>query len=304
MEGETETLYLQLLKLSPINSEESLDHILTTLWKTRKTGLQSTEKSTIQALLNLPTAAQLDPVLACLRSLIRKCVRENFTGDDLLKLFPPDLSLDLQSILLLLLEKYQNQWKEEISGETVPSLKPIQYFNGSKYFQALSTVSYHVKASLLPSFASFPSTVSTPLWPHLDDTITNFNHNDLGVSAPVIADSSVASLGPMQFQHDAGSPTYLGSLPCLKSMTWTMEKSNSVPGNRVALISLKLQDYSMSSSGEIEVKFQLTKDILEAMLRSLTYISEQLSSLFRIGLPCYRLGLRPGQQRRSKSSKL
>ncbi|KAJ0113786.1 hypothetical protein Patl1_02631 [Pistacia atlantica] len=262
MEGETETLYLQLLKLSPINSEESLDHILTTLWKTRKTGLQSAEKSTIQALLNLPTPAQLDPVLACLRSLIRKCVCENFTGDDLLKLFPPDLSLDLQSILLLLLEKYQNQWKEEISGET--NLLPR------------STVSYHVKASLLPSF---PSTVSTPLWPHLDDTITNFNHNDLGVSAPVIADSSVAPLGPMQFQHDAGSPTYLGSLPCLKSMTWNMEKNNSVPGNRVALISLKLQDYSMSSSGEIEVKFQLTKDILEAMLRSLTYISEQLSTL-------------------------
>lgn len=45
---------------------------------------------------------------------------------------------------------------------------------------------------------------------------------------------------------------------------------------------LQLQDYTKSSSGETEVKFQLTKDTLEAMLRSLTYISEQLSSMVSI----------------------
>ncbi|CAL5435469.1 unnamed protein product [Camellia sinensis] len=55
--------------------------------------------------------------LACLRSLIRKCVNENFTGDDILKLFPPDLPLDLQSTLILLFQKYQDQWKEEMSRE-------------------------------------------------------------------------------------------------------------------------------------------------------------------------------------------
>ncbi|XP_044465006.1 uncharacterized protein LOC123195394 isoform X2 [Mangifera indica] len=265
MEGEAEALYLQLHKLSAITSEEGIDRILTTLWKTRKTGLQSTQKSSIQALLNLPSPTQLDPVLACLRSLIRKCARENFSADDLLKLFPPDLSLDLQSILILLLQKYQNQWKEEISRETNSLTR--------------STDSNHAKANLLPTFASFPSFVSTPMWLHQDDTVTNFNHNQLGVSTPVIVDSSVAPLGPMQFQRDAGPPTNLGSIPCLKSMTWTMEKSNSVPGNRVAVISLKLQDYNKSPSGEIEVKFQLTRDILEAMLRSLTYIGEQLSNL-------------------------
>ncbi|XP_044465007.1 uncharacterized protein LOC123195394 isoform X3 [Mangifera indica] len=239
MEGEAEALYLQLHKLSAITSEEGIDRILTTLWKTRKTGLQSTQKSSIQALLNLPSPTQLDPVLACLRSLIRKCARENFSADDLLKLFPPDLSLDLQSILILLLQKYQNQWKEEISRET------------SSYQNSLtrSTDSNHAKANLLPTFASFPSFVSTPMWLHQDDTVTNFNHNQLGVSTPVIVDSSVAPLGPMQFQRDAGPPTNL------------------------------LQDYNKSPSGEIEVKFQLTRDILEAMLRSLTYIGEQLSNL-------------------------
>ncbi|XLU41935.1 hypothetical protein S245_036749, partial [Arachis hypogaea] len=35
-------------------------------------------------------------VLACLRSLIRKCTYQNFASNELVKLFPPDLPLDLQ----------------------------------------------------------------------------------------------------------------------------------------------------------------------------------------------------------------
>ncbi|KAK0602681.1 hypothetical protein LWI29_035918 [Acer saccharum] len=264
MEGET--LYAQLHKLSSINSEEALDQILTTLWNTRKTGLQPPQKSHIQSLLNLPSPSQLDPVLACLRSLIRKCVRDNFTSDDLLKLFPPDLSLDLQSNIILLLQKYQNQWKEEMSREQHPVPR--------------TSVSYHVKTIAPPSFTSFPSSViSTPLWPHQDDPVTNFNHNDLGATTPVIVDNTVASLSPMLLQRDVSPPDNLRNLPNLKSMTWTMEKSNSVPGDRVAVINLKLQDYTKSPSGEIDVKFQLTKDTLEAMLTSLAYISEQLSNV-------------------------
>ncbi|KAL5767732.1 hypothetical protein ACOSQ2_014515 [Xanthoceras sorbifolium] len=263
MEGET--LYVHLHKLSSINSEEAVDQILTSLWKTRKTGLHPPQKSHLQALLNLPSPSQLDPVLACLRSLIRKCVRENFTSDDILKLFPPDLSLDLQSILILLLQKYQNQWKEEMAREQHPVPR--------------TSVSYHVRTSVPPSFTSVPSSViSTPLWPHQDDPVTNFNHYDLGASIPVIADNTVARLSPMILQRDASPPDNLRNLPSLKSMTWTMEKSNSVPADRVAVINFKLQDYSKSPSGELEVKFELSKDTLEAMLTSLAYISEQLSN--------------------------
>ncbi|KAK8636039.1 hypothetical protein V6N13_004749 [Hibiscus sabdariffa] len=58
-----------------------------------------------------------------------------------------------------------------------------------------------------------------------------------------------------------------------------MENLNSAPANRVAIVHLKLQDCTKSPSEEIEVKFQLTKDAIEAMLRSLTYISEQLSNM-------------------------
>eukprot|EP00268_Persea_americana_P005974 TRINITY_DN12087_c0_g1_i1.p1 TRINITY_DN12087_c0_g1~~TRINITY_DN12087_c0_g1_i1.p1 ORF type:complete len:132 (-),score=18.68 TRINITY_DN12087_c0_g1_i1:564-959(-) len=126
---EEDTLHLHLHKLSsclstpaPSDSNEStstLEQVLETLWQTRKTGLTPHQKSYIQSLLNLPSPQDLDPVLACLRSLIRNTVHRNFTGNDIQKLFPVDLPLELQSILLMLLQKYQNQWQEEASRDQV-----------------------------------------------------------------------------------------------------------------------------------------------------------------------------------------
>ncbi|XP_059463280.1 uncharacterized protein LOC132192087 isoform X2 [Corylus avellana] len=248
MEDDTR-VYQQLRKLACItSSEEALDHILSILWNTRRTGLRPPDKSHIQSLLNLPSPAELDPVLACLRSLIRKCAHHNFSGDDLLKLFPPDLPLDLQTLLVLSFHKYQNQWKEDLSTQ-------------QQHSSQRTSESYQV-----PSFPSSSDISSTPLWPRQDDPVARLNRgaNDLGAFAPSVAGSGL--------QRDALLPDNPGILPRLKSMTWTME-------NRVAVISLKLQDYSKSPLGEMEVKFQLTRDTLEAMLKSMTYISEQLSSM-------------------------
>ncbi|XP_012070336.1 uncharacterized protein LOC105632545 isoform X2 [Jatropha curcas] len=262
---EEDSLYLQLQKLSAINSEEELDNLLTTLWKSRKTGLRSPEKSHIQSLLNLSSLSEVDPVLACLRSLIRKSVHENFTSDDLLKLFPPDLSLDLQSILILLLQKYQNQWKEELSKEQHPLPR--------------TSISYQVKTGTPPSFTSFLSSEnSLPLWARQSDHSGRFNRDDLRISTPIRAHTTAPQITAVSIQQEVNPPNNLGVLPRLKSMTWTMENRNSAPANRVAIISLRLQDFTKSPAGEMEVKFQLTRDTLEAMLRSVTYISEQLSS--------------------------
>ncbi|KAF8403494.1 hypothetical protein HHK36_011598 [Tetracentron sinense] len=285
-----DTLFLQLHKLSGANSEEALEQILETLWKTRKTGLRTPQKSYIQSLLNLPSLEELDPVmifvslfgfyslavvfcfeyslevLACLRSLIRKCVHENFTGDDILKLFPPNLSLDLQSILILLLQKYQSQWKEDASRDQ-PSWQRTRD-------------SYQVKDIVPPSSTPFPtSEMLSLMWPRQDDPTAHFNRNDAGTSTPIIADANLSRVAPMSLQRDDGPTDNLGILPRLKSMTWTMENRNSSSANRVAVISLKLQDYTKSRLGETEVKFQLTRDTLEAMLRSMVYISEQLSTI-------------------------
>ncbi|XP_020960303.1 uncharacterized protein LOC107604744 isoform X1 [Arachis ipaensis] len=264
---EESTLHLELHKLSCVNSDETMDTILRSIWKTRKTGLRGADKSKLRSLLHLSSPSQLDPVLACLRSLIRKCAYQNFASNELVKLFPPDLPLDLQSILLLSLQKNQEQWKEDIARE--------------QDFSPRTSVSYQVRANVPPSFASLRSSemqMSPSLWPRQDDSLAQLNHNDFGISAALVPNLDLSGL-PACFQCDTAPAENLGNLPCVKSMTWTMENRGSSPADRVAIINLKLHDYSKSPLGETEVKFQLTKDTLEAMLRSMTYISEQLSAV-------------------------
>ncbi|XP_042495290.1 uncharacterized protein LOC122074503 isoform X3 [Macadamia integrifolia] len=222
-----DTLFLQLHKLSPVTSQETLEQIFQSLWKSRRTGLKAPEKAYIKSLLNLTSLEDLDLVLACLRSLIRKSVNENFNGDDILKLFPADLSLELQSILLALLQKYQNQWKEDASKDQTPWPR--------------NNVTYQVKASTQPSFTPFPaSDISTSMWPRQDDPIAHFNRNDDANTTPVVGDTNPSHIAPMSLQRDDGLPDNLGILPRLKSMTWTMENWNSRPANRVAVINLKV----------------------------------------------------------------
>lgn len=118
---------------------------------------------------------------------------------------------------------------------------------------------------------------ATPLlWPRQDEVLKRFNLNDAG--APVQSDLNLPRMAPVSLHRDDGTPENMVVLPCLKSMTWVMENKNSSPGNRVAVINLKLQDYSRTPSAESEVKFQLSRVSLEPMLRSMAYISEQLST--------------------------
>lgn len=61
----------------------------------------------------------------------------------------------------------------------------------------------------------------------------------------------------------------------LRSMGYISEQL-SRPANKVAVVNLRLQDAD-TTSGESEVKFQVSRDTLGAMLRSMAYIREQLS---------------------------
>ncbi|XP_054798570.1 protein FAR1-RELATED SEQUENCE 3-like isoform X5 [Prosopis cineraria] len=124
---------------------------------------------------------------------------------------------------------------------------------------------------------------TTPLlWPQHDEIMRRFNLNDAGAPVQSVADLNLPRMAPVSLQRDDGPSDNMVCrkvvLPCLKSMTWVMENKNSTPGNRVAVINLKLQDYSRTPSAESEVKFQLSRVSLEPMLRSMAYISEQLST--------------------------
>lgn len=83
---------------------------------------------------------------------------------------------------------------------------------------------------------------------------------------------------PVPLQQDDGPPENTVVFPCLKSMTWVMENKTSTPGNRVAVINLKLQDYSKNPSAEYEVKFHLSRVNVEPVLKSMAEVSEQLST--------------------------
>ncbi|XP_064970345.1 uncharacterized protein LOC135615578 isoform X2 [Musa acuminata AAA Group] len=192
---------LHLLKLRPATSGETLADVLETLWKNRRTGLDSLEKSRIRSLLILPAAQDLDPA--------------------------------------------------RVSGQ-------------AKFNATLGRASS-------PASEKLPS-----LWPRQD--VTFINNDNFRTSNQIRVDSHPPPLATMVVHQDTSSSRNMETLPRLKSMTWIMQNRNSAPANRVAVITLKLQDYTNSTSGELEVKFQLSKDTLEAMLRTMTYISEQLSS--------------------------
>ncbi|XP_030518905.1 uncharacterized protein LOC115732409 [Rhodamnia argentea] len=266
MEGGNTTLYLRLHKLSvAAASEEAIDAVLTTLWRTRRTGLAPPDKSHIQSLLGLPSASQVDPVSACLRSLIRKCVNDDFVESDLSKLFPPDLPVSLQGLLVSVLLKHKNQWREDILREqhSIPR----------------SSISYQVKTSMPPTFTTFPSSETSAFsQPHQADPCFDFNCRGGGGNATITADSNVSQPAPMSLQHDVGAPENMATVPRFVEMNWTIEKQKA-SANKVAAVALKLQDHSKSPFREKEVKFQLTRETLEAMLRSMAYIKEQLSSM-------------------------
>ncbi|KAF3548422.1 hypothetical protein DY000_02002733 [Brassica cretica] len=126
---------------------------------------------------------------------------------------------------------------------------------------------------------SLSASDSTPLlWPRQDEMTRRFKLNDGGARAQSVADLNLPRMAPVSLHRDDGAPENMVALPCLKSMTWGMESKNTMPGGRVAVINLKLHDYRKFPSADMEVKFQLSSVTLEPMLRSMAYISEQLSA--------------------------
>ncbi|KAK6920529.1 hypothetical protein RJ641_014207 [Dillenia turbinata] len=111
------TLWDHLPLLVRSGSKELVEYILQALWRTRKTGLDPTEREIIRNMLQLPNDSDLDPLLVCLRMLIRRCVYESSSKDDTLKLFPDEVEPEYKRLLTLLLQKFQKEWQEEVLKE-------------------------------------------------------------------------------------------------------------------------------------------------------------------------------------------
>ncbi|XP_066360661.1 uncharacterized protein [Miscanthus floridulus] len=77
--------------LARAGSKESVEYILQALWRTRRTGLDAADRTIARDALQLASDAELDPLLVCLRILIRRCVNENVAKDGIPKLFPEEV---------------------------------------------------------------------------------------------------------------------------------------------------------------------------------------------------------------------
>ncbi|KAJ0105151.1 hypothetical protein Patl1_18275 [Pistacia atlantica] len=128
-----QTLWGHLPLLVRSNSKESVEYILQALWRTRKTGLDAADRHVIRDILQLQNDSDLDPLLVCLRTLIRRCVYENISKDEIQKLFPSEVLPELQRLLTLLLQKFQKEWREEVLKDQVvlPRLKAMTWDMGN-----------------------------------------------------------------------------------------------------------------------------------------------------------------------------
>lgn len=51
--------------------------------------------------------------------LIRRCVYENISKDEIQKLFPAEVLPEIQRLLTLLLQKFHREWREDILKDQV-----------------------------------------------------------------------------------------------------------------------------------------------------------------------------------------
>uniref|UniRef100_A0A2P2Q3Y3 COMM domain-containing protein n=1 Tax=Rhizophora mucronata TaxID=61149 RepID=A0A2P2Q3Y3_RHIMU len=123
------SLWGHLPLLVRANSKESVEYILQALWRTRETGLDTADRSIICGMLQLHNDSDLDPLLVCLRVLIRRCVYENINKDDIQKLFPSEVLPEMQRLLTLLLQKFQKEWQDDVfkNQPDFPHLKAMTW---------------------------------------------------------------------------------------------------------------------------------------------------------------------------------
>ncbi|XP_024317223.1 uncharacterized protein LOC100836660 [Brachypodium distachyon] len=103
--------------LARARSKDSVEYVLQALWRTRRTGLDAADRAVVRDILQIPSDSELDPLLVCLRILIRRCVHDDVAKDDIPKLFPEEVLPELQRLLTLLLQKFQPEWRQDTAKD-------------------------------------------------------------------------------------------------------------------------------------------------------------------------------------------
>ncbi|KAG1363488.1 hypothetical protein COCNU_11G003150 [Cocos nucifera] len=284
------------------SSKESVEYILQALWRTRKTGLDAADRAIIRDMLHLPSDSDLDPKVVkyhvendvdngiCLEHLLLLysifTFSESTTSTS--KSIPSTTTLDAGSIRA-----------GDINGL---GAAVVALGDGELHGLALrkAPIALHLDQGLLNE-----EVLTTVIWHDKVEPQLSLLHYHAAVEAPDAAPSCVyenitkdeiQKLFPQEvlpelqrlltlllqkFQREWREDVLKDqvSLPRLKAMTWNMANQNQDSTEHVAIINLKLQGDTQSLSGETEVKFQLAKDTLATMLKSMYFIRDQLSNV-------------------------
>ncbi|XP_078434939.1 uncharacterized protein LOC144705946 [Wolffia australiana] len=128
-DGGARSMWRHLQLLVRADSKESVEYILQSLWRTRSTGLDSADRAIFREMLQLQSDSALDPLLLCLRMLIRKCAIGDVRRDEIQTLFPEEVTPELRRLLTLLLQRFQSEWREDAGKDkvSIPRLKAVTW---------------------------------------------------------------------------------------------------------------------------------------------------------------------------------
>lgn len=241
MDGEALALHRQLRKipLSPSPpTEEALEETLCMLWDTRKTGLSSLQKSTVQSLLGIQSPQDLDPV--------RPLHSSSYLLAYLIDLIYLNWSMEIQrthQVLACLRSIVRNSLNFNLAVTNINS-------DGDGNDDGIGTSNFQ---KLLPPDTSvyLQTTLTLLLKKHhslwkkdLERTTTHISAAS-SQSTDFQQEDDMLGIGRHQTVPSTAD-TLLNDdnmkvLPYLKSMTWTMERTSAiVTTNRTAIITVKV----------------------------------------------------------------
>ncbi|KAE8705204.1 putative Exocyst complex component [Hibiscus syriacus] len=279
------TLWRRLPLLVRANSKESVEFILQTLWRTRKSGLDADDRRLLCEMLQLQNESDLDPFVKSVSGFSSGCCglemdfNMQITSSVLIvkcwKL-PPWLFLDFSFPGVYLIKLFVSLgYSTDIMDFRINWCNTLRKIDSDIGFICLSFIFKTAVPDLL--LLCLRVLIRKCVYENIskDDIQKVFPEEVL----PEL--QRLLTLLLQKFQREWQADIHMDkvSLPFLKAMTWNTATQETEMMEPLAVINLKLQNDAQAPQEELDLKFQLAKGTLDTMLKSMYCIRDQLSNL-------------------------